>query len=74
MLGKGHEHEPLGPDLHLPVRDNVSIFLPPPRRAPNRVALAAGSALPRAHMVLRRIGNGSCRPGRSACAGRPRPS
>jgi hypothetical protein len=38
MLGKGHEHEPLGPDLHLPVRDNVSIFLPPPRRAPNRVA------------------------------------
>ena len=38
LAGKGHEHDALGPDLDLSVRDSVSIFLPPPRRAPNRLA------------------------------------
>ncbi len=38
LAGKGNEHESLGPALHRRARDRVSIFLPPPRRAPNRVA------------------------------------
>jgi hypothetical protein len=38
LAGKGNEHESLGPVLHPPARGSVSVVLPPPRRAPNRVA------------------------------------